>query len=97
MYLVSLLMPGLTLIHSRGMWISTLPFPEPTFSNSMLFSSRGTLKLVEKSLRVAKLDKSQINEIMLVRGSTCILEFKQLLQDFLNGKELKRPSPVRRQ
>lgn len=34
--------------------------------------SHGIIKLVEKSLKDAKFDKSQINEIVLVGGSTCI-------------------------
>ncbi|KAH7639901.1 sar s 28 [Dermatophagoides farinae] len=49
-----------------------------------------TLDPVEKSLRDAKLDKSQINEIVLVGGSTRIPKIQNLLQDFFNGKELNK-------
>lgn len=56
--------------------------------NADLF--RGTLEPVEKSLRDAKLDKSNINEIVLVGGSTRIPKIQKLLQDFFNGKELNK-------
>ena len=49
-----------------------------------------TLDTVEKSLRDAKLDKSQINEIVLVGGATRIPKIQKLLQDFFNGKELNK-------
>ena len=49
---------------------------------------RGTLEPVEKALRDAKFDKGQIDEIVLVGGSTRIPKVKKLLQDFFNGKQL---------
>jgi heat shock protein 1/8 len=51
---------------------------------------RGTLEPVEKSLRDAKMDKAQIQEIVLVGGSTRIPKVQKLLQDFFNGKELNK-------
>ncbi|XP_015788504.1 heat shock cognate 71 kDa protein [Tetranychus urticae] len=51
---------------------------------------RSTLEPVERSLRDAKLDKSQIKEIVLVGGSTRIPKIQKLLQDFFNGKELNK-------
>jgi len=51
---------------------------------------RGCLEPVEKVLRDAKISKSQINEIVLVGGSTRIPKVQQLLQDFFNGKELNK-------
>jgi len=51
---------------------------------------RSCLEPVEKVLRDAKLSKSQINEIVLVGGSTRIPKVMQLLQDFFNGKELNK-------
>lgn len=51
---------------------------------------RGCLEPVEKVLRDAKLSKSQIDEIVLVGGSTRIPKVMQLLQDFFNGKELNK-------
>ncbi|OXA43582.1 Heat shock cognate 71 kDa protein [Folsomia candida] len=56
--------------------------------NADLF--RGTLEPVEKSLRDAKMDKSQIHDIVLVGGSTRIPKVQKLLQDFFNGKELNK-------
>ncbi|MEE6493949.1 hypothetical protein FKM82_016975 [Ascaphus truei] len=56
--------------------------------NADLF--RGTLEPVEKALRDAKLDKGQIQELVLVGGSTRIPKIQKLLQDFFNGKELNK-------
>ncbi|KAF2068825.1 hypothetical protein CYY_009852 [Polysphondylium violaceum] len=46
-----------------------------------------TLEPVKKVLQDAKLKKSEIDEIVLVGGSTRIPKVKQLLKDFFNGKE----------
>merc|ERR1712193_32815 len=43
---------------------------------------------VEKVLRDAKMDKSNIQDVVLVGGSTRIPKVQTLLQDFFNGKEL---------
>jgi heat shock 70kDa protein 1/2/6/8 len=51
---------------------------------------RGTLEPVEKALRDSKMDKSSINEIVLVGGSTRIPRIQKLLQEFFNGKELNK-------
>lgn len=48
---------------------------------------RGTLDPVEKVLRDAKIDKSSVNEIVLVGGSTRIPKVQKLVSDFFNGKE----------
>jgi len=56
--------------------------------NADLF--RSTLEPVEKALRDAKMDKSQIHEIVLVGGSTRIPKVQKLLQDLFNGKELNK-------
>ena len=48
---------------------------------------RKTMKPVEKVLTDAKVSKSQVNEIVLVGGSTRIPKIKQLLKDYFNGKE----------
>ena len=42
---------------------------------------RGTMEPVERSLRDAKFDKSDIHEIVLVGGSTRIPKIQKLLQD----------------
>ncbi|KAI3989303.1 hypothetical protein MKX01_004852 [Papaver californicum] len=49
---------------------------------------RKCMEPVEKCLRDAKIDKSQVDEVVLVGGSTRIPKVQQLLQDFFNGKEL---------
>ncbi|GBG81479.1 hypothetical protein CBR_g32469 [Chara braunii] len=43
---------------------------------------------VEKTLRDAKMDKSQVTEVVLVGGSTRIPKVQQLLSDYFHGKEL---------
>jgi len=55
---------------------------------SDLFKS--TVDPVEKAMRDAKMDKSSIDDIVLVGGSTRIPKVQKLLQDFFNGKELNR-------
>lgn len=49
---------------------------------------RTTLDPVEKALKDAKLEKSAINDIVLVGGSTRIPKIQSLLQNFFNGKKL---------
>jgi L1 cell adhesion molecule like protein len=49
---------------------------------------RKTMAPVEQVLRDSKLSKNDINEIVLVGGSTRIPKIQQLLSDFFNGKEL---------
>ena len=56
--------------------------------NADLF--RSTLDPVEKALRDAKMDKSSIQEIVLVGGSTRIPKVQKLLSDFFNGKDLNK-------
>ncbi|KAJ6553161.1 heat shock protein 70 family [Mycena capillaripes] len=46
-----------------------------------------TLEPVEKVLRVSKIDKSKVHEIVLVGGSTRIPRIVKLVSDFFNGKE----------
>ncbi|GAA0183939.1 Hsp70 family chaperone [Lithospermum erythrorhizon] len=53
--------------------------------NADLF--RKTLLPVKQALKDAKMDKSDIDEIVLVGGSTRIPKVRQLLKDFFNGKE----------
>ncbi|XP_058739392.1 heat shock cognate 70 kDa protein-like [Vicia villosa] len=46
------------------------------------------METVESCLADAKMDKSSVDDIVLVGGSSRIPKVKQLLQDFFNGKEL---------
>ena len=48
---------------------------------------RKTMEPVEKVLRDAGMSKSQVQEIVLVGGSTRIPKVQSLLQEFFNGKE----------
>jgi heat shock protein 1/8 len=49
---------------------------------------RRTMEPVEKVLLDAKIDKSKVDEIVLVGGSTRIPKIRQLLSDYFNGKTL---------
>ncbi|PIM95953.1 Heat shock protein 70 [Candidatus Hodgkinia cicadicola] len=49
---------------------------------------RNTLQPVEKALNDAKMDKSSIQDVVLVGGSTRIPKIQSLLQNFFNGKSL---------
>jgi heat shock protein 5 len=56
--------------------------------NNDLFKK--TLGPVQKVLEDAKLKKNEVDEIVLVGGSTRIPKVQQLLKDFFNGKEPNR-------
>ena len=49
---------------------------------------KNTLKPVEKVLADSKMSKSQIDDIVLVGGSTRIPKIQSMLSDFFNGKEV---------
>lgn len=51
---------------------------------------RQTMEPVERALKDAKMDKSMINEVVLVGGSTRIPRIQKLLQDFMGGKALNK-------
>ena len=51
---------------------------------------RGCLEPVEKVLRDSKLDKGDIDEVVLVGGSTRIPKIQTLLSQFFNGKSLNK-------
>ena len=48
---------------------------------------RGTLKPVQKVLDDADMQKKDVDEIVLVGGSTRIPKVQQLVKEFFNGKE----------
>ncbi|KAK2071613.1 hypothetical protein P8C59_006021 [Phyllachora maydis] len=48
---------------------------------------RSTLNPVDRVLTDAKIDKSQVHEIVLVGGSTRIPRIQKLITDYFNGKE----------
>jgi heat shock protein 1/8 len=51
---------------------------------------RKALEPVEKVLRDSKVSKNQVDEIVLVGGSTRIPKIQELLSSFFNGKELNK-------
>ena len=51
---------------------------------------RSCMEPVEKVLRDGKVSKSQVNEVVLVGGSTRIPKVQQLLSEYFNGKELNK-------
>ncbi|KAJ6568572.1 heat shock protein HSS1 [Mycena capillaripes] len=51
---------------------------------------RSTLEPIKKVLRDSKIDKLNVNEIVLVGGSTRIPRIVTLVSDFFNGKELNK-------
>jgi len=48
---------------------------------------RNTLQPVEQVLKDAKMSKNQVNEVVLVGGSTRIPKVQELIKNFFNGKE----------
>ncbi|CCD25680.1 Hsp70 family ATPase SSB2 NDAI_0F03620 [Naumovozyma dairenensis CBS 421] len=56
--------------------------------NASLFKS--TLEPVEQVLKDAKISKTQIDEVVLVGGSTRIPKVQKLLSDFFDGKQLEK-------
>lgn len=56
--------------------------------NGQLFQS--TIDPVRQVLKDAKVDKKQVDDIVLVGGSTRIPKIQALLQEFFNGKELNK-------
>ena len=56
--------------------------------NADLF--RKCMEPVEKVIKDAKMDKSAVDEIVLVGGSTRIPKIQQMLSGFFNGKELNK-------
>jgi L1 cell adhesion molecule like protein len=58
------------------------------FENLCIDFFRKTLEPVKQVLQDAKMDKTQIHEVILVGGMTRVPKVRELLQDFFNGKTL---------
>uniref|UniRef100_A0AAU7YMR7 Movement protein hsp70h n=1 Tax=Micromonas commoda virus TaxID=3057169 RepID=A0AAU7YMR7_9PHYC len=56
--------------------------------NADLF--RKCMEPVEKVIKDAKMDKSMVQEVVLVGGSTRIPKIQQMLSEYFNGKELNK-------
>ncbi|KAL3521085.1 hypothetical protein ACH5RR_019234 [Cinchona calisaya] len=65
---------------------STITGPRFEELNMDLFKK--CIEAVENCLRDAKMDKSNVHDVVLVGGSTRIPKVQQLLQELFNGKEL---------
>jgi heat shock protein 5 len=72
-------------LHDGIDFVETLTRAKFESLNDELF--KRTLKPVERVLKDSKLKKSQIDEIVLVGGSTRIPKVQKMVQDFFNGKE----------
>ncbi|KAF4386984.1 hypothetical protein G4B88_024556 [Cannabis sativa] len=64
------------------------PFTRAKFEELNIDLFRKCMEQVEKCLSDAKMDKINVDDVVLVGGSTRIPKVQQLLQDFFNGKEL---------
>ncbi|KAK9741044.1 hypothetical protein RND81_03G077700 [Saponaria officinalis] len=60
------------------------------FENLNVMFFKSCIDTVDKCLKDAKMEASDIDDIVLVGGSTRIPKVQQLLQDYFNGKELCR-------
>nr|TKW20028.1 hypothetical protein SEVIR_4G058600v2 [Setaria viridis] len=56
--------------------------------NKSLFSK--CMKALDQCLRDAKMDKSRVDDVVLVGGSTRIPKVQNMLREFFDGKELRR-------
>jgi len=65
-----------------------LSISKAKFENMCDSLFRSTLNTVEKVLRDAQISKNQIDEIVLVGGSTRIPKIQSILSEYFNGKEL---------
>ncbi|CAA7033632.1 unnamed protein product [Microthlaspi erraticum] len=65
-----------------------MPITRARFEELNMDLFRKCMEPVEKCLRDAKMDKSSVDDVVLVGGSTRIPKVQQLLLDFFNGKEL---------
>lgn len=89
---------SLSSAHQTGIEIDTL-FDGTDFSYSLTRAKleelsadyfRKCMDIVERVMRDAKVGKSEVDEVVLVGGSSRIPKLQQLLGDFFNGKELNR-------
>lgn len=64
------------------------PITRARFEELNMDLFRKCMEPVERCLRDSEMDKSSVHDVVLVGGSTRIPKVQQLLQDFINGKEL---------
>ena len=68
----------------------TTTISRAAFENMNADLFKKTMEPVEKVLRDAKMSKTQIDEVVLVGGSTRIPKIQSLLSEFFNGKTLNK-------
>jgi molecular chaperone DnaK (HSP70) len=60
------------------------------FENLCIDLFEKTIKIVDETLKSAKMSKIDINEIILIGGSTKIPKIQELLKEYFNGKALNK-------
>ncbi|GKB11468.1 putative heat shock protein 70 family protein [Tanacetum coccineum] len=70
-----------------GIYFST-NFTRSKFEDLNMSMFDSCLKILDKCLRDASMDKSRVDEIVLVGGSTRIPKVQSMLKEYFNGKEL---------
>lgn len=66
----------------------TLSLTRAKFESLCLSLFRRTIDPIDDALRTARLDKTQIDEVILVGGSTRIPKVREMLSEYFNGKKL---------
>lgn len=67
-----------------------IPITRARYEELCMDIFKATLEPVEKVLRDAKIAKSQVDEIVLVGGSSRIPKVQQMLSEYFGGKELNK-------
>ena len=68
----------------------SLPFSRAKFEELNVDLIKKTLLPVKQVLQDAGIDKSKVNQVVLVGGSTRIPKVQELLSEFFDGKELNQ-------
>lgn len=78
-----------TLIHVPGTSFC-ISISRAQFENLCMDLFEKSIKLVEEALQDAKMSKDEIDEVVLVGGSSRIPRIQEMLSDFFDGKELNK-------
>jgi L1 cell adhesion molecule like protein len=65
-------------------------FNQCEFENLCMDLFEKTIEIVDKTLKFAKIDKSEIDDIVLIGGSTYIPFIRNLLREYFDGKTLNK-------
>jgi molecular chaperone DnaK (HSP70) len=63
---------------------------QSNFENLCMDLFKKTIIIVDETLKSAKMSKNEIDEIVLIGGSTKIPKIQSLLREYFNGKPLSR-------